>query len=508
MENHGSRPEVIEAIASGTGSSVRYSTTTGHDLLYHALLQADGASPRIVRIAMPLTDVDRVVTSLRRNLLVGLVGVSAVGLLLAFVFSQRLSRRVKRLVEFSREVAHGSFPRNFFRQSGADEINLLESNLNYMSAKIQDNVQQLVAEKEKASSILRCMIEGVLVLDRKGRVLVINEQAKRMFHVPQDQDIQGLSILELSRHPDMRKIIEEVLDFDLISGLYSKEIELHEGRWFHVNATSLRDGRSSANGSILVFHDVTEVKRLETMRSDFVANVSHELRTPLTAIRGYVETLLHNPPQDPADARYFLGIIDKHSERLGRLTDDLLTLSDLESGKAQLNLQLLDSARVVQSVLEMFWDQAKRKQVGLESIIEAGLPQVLGDFDRLQQLFINLIDNAVKYTAASGTVTVTARRAAMKNGISAVEISISDTGPGIPEKDIPRLTERFYRVDKARSRDLGGTGLGLAIVKHIAQAHRAELSIESVLHRGTTIRVLLPARAEETEKPKSFVSMF
>lgn len=498
MENYRFRPEVVEAIATGAGSSVRYSTTTGHDLLYRAFLQTDGAQRRIVRIAIPLADVEQVVDSLRRSLLAGLLGVSGVGLLLAYGFSRHLSRRVKRLVEFSRQVAQGAFPQNFFGNSGYDEINLLERQLNDMSAKIQDNVQQIVAEKEKANSILRCMIEGVLVLDPRGRVLVINEQAEKMFHVPHDRDIQGASILELSRHPEMRKTIQEVLAFDFTTDRYSKEVELHEGRWFRVNAVSLKNGQNRASGSILVFHDITEIKQFETLRSDLVANVSHELRTPLTAIRGYVETLLQNPPSDPADGRYFLGIIEKHSERLSRLTEDLLTLSDLESGKLQLDFQLLDTTRVIQSVLEMFWDQANKKQVKLQAVIEPGLPRVIGDFDRLQQLFINLVDNAVKYTPSKGTVTVQARKAAAKDSVAAIEISVSDTGPGIPEKDIPRLTERFYRVDKARSRDLGGTGLGLAIVKHIAQAHQAELRIESVLQKGTTIRVLLPAHENES----------
>ena len=213
---------------------------------------------------------------------------------------------------------------------------MVEQHLNEMSLKIRDNLQQVMAEKEKADSILRCMIEGVLVLDPRGRVLVMNEQALSMFHVPAGKDVHGVSILEISRHPEVHRILEEVLTFDFSAQLYSKQIELDEDRWFRVNAVRLRDTRGDFLGSILVFHDTTDIKRFESMRSDFVANVSHELRTPLTAIRGYVETLLHTPPSDPEDSRQFLEIIDRHSERLSRLTEDLLTLSDLESGKIQL----------------------------------------------------------------------------------------------------------------------------------------------------------------------------
>ena len=495
MENHASRPEVVEAFATGIGESVRYSTTTGYDLLYRAFLQSQSTDRRVIRVAIPLSDIEQVINSLRRTLLVAFVGFSSLGLLLSYGFSRRLSARIKRLTDFSRQVAQGMFPRNFFAKSGHDELDALERHLGEMSEKIRENVQQLVAEKEKASAILHGMTEGVLVLDPKGHMLVINHQAERMFHLPQDRDIRGASILEIVRRPEMRNIIHDVLAFDFTKSSYRKEVELHEGRWFRVNAVSFRIDEGRASGSILVFHDITEIKQVEILRSDFVANVSHELRTPLTAIRGYAETLRQSPPDDPADAQHFLSIIEKHAERLSRLTEDLLTLSDLESGKIELDFKPVDIGRVVQSVLEVLSDQANKEQVTLEQIIEPELPAVMGDVDRLQQLLINLVDNAVKYTPVNGTVTVKGLRALI-NGSCAVEVSVTDTGAGIPEQAIPRLTERFYRVDKARSRDLGGTGLGLAIVKHIAQAHRAQLKIESALHKGTMVSVLLPAAVE------------
>ena len=494
MENHGSRPEVLEAFSKSTGSSVRHSTTVGYDMLYRAFLQSDGEVRRVIRVAMPLTEIQNVISSMRWTLLGGLLFASAMGLLLAYGFSRYLTDRIKRLVNFSQELAGGTFPQNFFPGRGQDEINLLEQSLNEMSMKLRDHIDEIIAEKEKGDSILRCMFEGVLVLDPRGRVVVINERAKQIFHVTGDREPRGIPIVDLSRHPEMRKILQEVLTFDFTGERYSKEIELDEGQWFRVNAVSLRQGADTALGSILVFHDITEIKRLETVRSDFVANVSHELRTPLTAIRGYVETLLQRPPQDPKDANYFLAIIERHAERLGRLTEDLLTLSDLESGKVQVARQPVDAAQLIQRVLEVFWTQADAKKVKLKQAIEPQLAPVLGDLDRLQQLFINLVDNALKYTPAGGLVTLTASSApSTHDGEPWVEISVSDTGPGIPEKDLPRLTERFYRVDKARSRDLGGTGLGLAIVKHIVQAHKGDLKIESIMQKGTTVRIFLPA---------------
>jgi len=372
---------------------------------------------------------------------------------------------------------------------------LLERHLNEMSLHLRANLSQIIEEKEKSDSILRCMIEGVLVLDPKGRVLVMNQQARAMFHVPDELNVHGASVLEFTRHPEVYRILEEILIFDFARQTYSKEVELDDERWFRASAVRLRDTRENLQGSILVFHDITDIKRFESMRSDFVANVSHELRTPLTAIRGYVETLLHTPPTDPKDSRQFLAIIDRHSERLSRLTQDLLTLSDLESGKIQLSLQPIDASQLIQRVFEVFFDQAARKQVKLTQRVERELPKLLGDLDRLQQLFINLVDNALKYTPSAGEIILEAHSLPVQNGGGAtqIEIAVIDTGAGIPEKDLPRLTERFYRVDKARSRDLGGTGLGLAIVKHIVQAHRGELRIESVLNRGTTVRVRLMA---------------
>ncbi len=494
MENHGHRPEVIAALQSGTGSSVRYSTTVHYNMLYRAFHQTGGGRERIVRVAVPLTEIDRVTGSFHRSLLTAHALAAAGGLLLALFFSRGLRRRFQRLVQFSGRVASGVFPQNFFPDDSRDELAQVEQHLSEMSVKIRDNLQQVTAEKEKADSILRCMVEGVLVLDSRGRVLLMNDQARSMFHVPYGRSVEGLSVPEISRHPEVHQILEEVLAFDFSGQPYSKQVELDDERWFRVSAVRLRDTLSHPIGSILVFHDTTDIRRFESMRSDFVANVSHELRTPLTAIRGYVETLLHTPPADPEDGRQFLEIIDRHSERLSRLTEDLLTLSDLESGKVQLSSQALEPSQVIQRVLEVFWDHAAKKHIRLTHTIAPGLPKLAGDLDRLQQLFINLVDNAIKYTPAGGEVSLAASCAPGQNGHDGyIEIAVSDTGPGIPEKDLPRLTERFYRVDKARSRDLGGTGLGLAIVKHIVQAHQGELKIESTLKQGTTVRVRLPA---------------
>ena len=277
MENHAGRPEVVAALRDGAGSSTRYSTTVRHEMLYHAFYDNRGGTPRIVRVARPLEEIDSGMRSVRLSMFTGLLLASGLGITLAAFFSRHLSRRFRRLEQFAEQVARGSYPENFFPARGGDEITLLEQRLSEMSLKIRDNMQLVVDEKEKADSILRCMIEGVVVLDSRGQVLVMNDQAKAMFHLAQSRQVAGSSMLEISRHPELHRILAEVLAFDFTEQRYTKEVELEDERWFRVNAVWLRDFRGAALGSILVFHDITDIKRFESMRSDFVANVFHRV---------------------------------------------------------------------------------------------------------------------------------------------------------------------------------------------------------------------------------------
>ena len=501
MENHATRPEVAAALSNGQGSSLRYSTTVKHEMFYVAVRSPGQGTPRVLRVSVPLDSIEGTLSSLRHAILLGLLTLSGLGLLLALLFSRKLGLRVKRMGEFARQVSTANFPADPLRVHGEDELSVLEKNLNEMSHHLQDKIKDILSEKEKVESILRCMTEGVLVVDTHGRLILFNENARRMFKLSPTATLNGASLLEVSRHPEMKRLMEEVLACDCSTECFTKEIPLDEDKWFRVNAVSLRSGDGNPLGYVLVFHDVTELKRLETVRVDFVANVSHELRTPISAIKGYVETLLHNPPKSRETAQQFLEVIDRHSERLGRLVDDLLALSDLESGKAHVTAEKVEADSLLRRVLEIFQDHARKKAVSLSQEIAPDLPSICGDPDRLQQLLINLVDNALKYTPSQGRVSVKAQFGPGANGneLPMVEISVSDTGSGIPEKDIPRLTERFYRVDRARSRELGGTGLGLAIVKHIVQAHGGYLKIESQLQRGTTVRVFLPAMNPHTE---------
>jgi two-component system phosphate regulon sensor histidine kinase PhoR len=316
----------------------------------------------------------------------------------------------------------------------------------------------------------------------------MNRRAEDIFAIAPDTNYHGRPLIETCRDPELQELLRGTIATGVQVSLREITLAGEPKRSLAASVAPLADH----TGFVLVFHDITEIKRLETMRRDFVANVSHELRTPLTAIRGYAETLLSGALDDPVRARSFLGVIDRHSERLSRLIDDLLTLSDLELGKSPVKKEAVPLDTLVDDVVEVLGEKAHRGAVTLVKALPAGLPLLIGDGDRLQQVLINLADNAVKYTPPGGTVTIAAQ-SLPNGGAPVVEVTVTDTGSGIPAQELPRLTERFYRVDKARSRELGGTGLGLAIVKHIVQAHGGTLHIASTANVGTTVRFTIPS---------------
>ncbi|MBX3028475.1 PAS domain-containing protein [bacterium] len=359
-------------------------------------------------------------------------------------------------------------------------------------------------ERRRLQGVLGGMVEGVLVIDAQGTVLLSNRGAEELLQLPPGENYTGRPLIELTRHPDLHELVRWAVSEGGLERDSTLEVGLGgTGSYvLQVTATPVDVGPDAGRAFILVFHDITQLKRLERMRRDFVANVSHEVRTPLAAIAGYTETLLAGAVDDPERARHFLGIIERHAERLGRLVNDLLTLSDLELGRTELHRTAVDAGTIVQAAFEVLHGRAEQGGVSLVEEIAPDMPALDADQDRLEQAVLNLVDNAIKYTPPGGQVTVRTRPLALRDvpevlrrddRTSFCELVVADTGVGVPPEDLPRLTERFYRVDKARSRQLGGTGLGLAIVKHIIQAHGGTLQISSELHHGTTVRLVLPA---------------
>ena len=439
----------------------------------------------------------------------------------AFFLSRSVVQRLAELRACISLASERSLPPGLPTQR-PDELGLVEDGLGRLLHAQHERLRRLHDARQELEVVLQSMTEGVIVLDADSHIRFSNRAAYDLLELSEETDFQARPLLEFSRHPVLHELVRAVLDSPPGAEALSQEIEI-EGeppRSVAVSAIQMNVSQSpvwheehpalngqAVSGVILALHDLTELKQLEAIRADFVANVSHELRTPLTAIKGYAETLLNGALNDPPMVTRFLAIIDRHSERLSRLIDDLLTLSDLELGKTELRHDQLVCGQLIDEVFELVKDKAASGQVRLSAAVPESLPSLSGDPDRLHQVLLNLVDNAVKYTPAGGRVTVTACVAAASsvpdgNGDGTgladhgwLEVAVADTGCGIPEADIPRLTQRFYRVDKARSRELGGTGLGLAIVKHIVQAHGGFLHIESQLDRGTTMRVFLPLGA-------------
>ena len=488
VENHAGRPEVRAALAGRVGRDLRHSATIDQPLLYVALPVRDGDRiAAVLRLAVPRSAVTASYGAIHRVMLIGGLLALLVAFAIGVFVAGRVTQPVIQMQAIAREMSEGNFAARAPVRS-PDEIGVLARALNSLAQRLRDKLQDLRHEQAKVAAILDGIVEGVLAVDGRGHVVLMNERARAMFGLHLTRP-EGKPLLEVVRHVGLHELVGQcrlsgegtVVRRELrVAGLVERTVQ--------ANAVPLRLAADDP-GVVMMLHDVTELRRLEQVRTEFVANVSHELRTPLTAIQGYLETLLSGALEDREHARRFLEIVFRHTERLGRLLNDLTDLSNIELGRVILTIEPTRADDVVESVLAIMKPRAETGGVTLRAELSAGPLSVQADRDRLAQILINLEDNAVKYTPRGGRVTVSARPADGARVILAVE----DTGVGIPASDLPRITERFYRVDKARSRELGGTGLGLAIVKHLVAAHGGQLDVESEVDRGTTVRVTLPA---------------
>ncbi|HXV93839.1 MAG TPA: ATP-binding protein [Pseudonocardia sp.] len=491
LDNHRDRPEVRAALDGRVGRDLRTRGSAHVPLLYVAVPVRDAERViGVIRLALPLSAVTASFGELNQTMLAGGVVALAVAFGIGIFVAGRVTRPVVEMQAIARQMSQGQFAVRAPVRS-EDELGALGRALNVMVSRLSEQIRNLEAERAKATAILDGMVEGVVAVDGQECILLMNERARATFGVGPGRG-EGKPFLEVIRNADLHEIFRSGRT---AGGVFRRELRLVHpvDRTLRVTAVPLRLAGVEP-GLVLVIDDVTELRRLEHVRTEFIANVSHELRTPLTAIQGYLETLLGGALEEREHARRFVEIAFRHTERLGRLLNDLTDLSNIELGKVSLRLAPLPLRPVVDSVLELVAAKARDGQVTLSAEVSEAIG-VQADHDRLVQILINLVDNAVKYTPAGGTVTVRARPTAE----GSVEIGVSDTGVGIPRADLPRLTERFYRVDKARSRELGGTGLGLAIVKHLVLAHDGDLAIDSEEGRGTTVRVLLPASGGATD---------
>jgi two-component system phosphate regulon sensor histidine kinase PhoR len=490
VENHSGRREVAAALEGRRGQHLRRSATIDAPLLYVAVPVTEGSAVRgVLRLALPLSVVTSSHADVHWAMLVGAGLALTVALGIGLFVSGRVTRPVVEMEAIARRMSEGDFTARAPTRS-PDEIGRLGRALNVMSGRLRGKIEDLEHEQAKVSAVLDGMVEGVIAVDARDHVVAMNEPARALFEVDAARG-ERKPLLEVIRNADLHALLGEVRH-GAPRAVARRELVVPGAppRTVQANAVPVDLGGGDV-GVVMVLHDVSELRRLETVRTEFVANVSHELRTPLTAIHGYLETLLGGGLEEADNARRFLEIVFRHTERLGRLLEDLTDLSNIELGRIRLQLGPVVVHEVVASVVGIMSRRAETRGVALSAPRATELPEVTADHDRLEQILINLVDNAIKYTDAGGRVTVSARR--LDGGV--VEIAVADTGVGIPPADLPRITERFYRVDKARSRELGGTGLGLAIVKHLVMAHGGELTIESEPGRGTTVRFTLPTAA-------------
>jgi two-component system, OmpR family, phosphate regulon sensor histidine kinase PhoR len=487
LGSHLERPEIQEARIRGRGSATRYSRTLKEEMIYVALpIQKGSDIIGYIRLARPLSDVRKTIEEFTAILLQSFLIILVSSVFVAFLFSRKLTTPIRDMEHFTERLRSGETPGTLMIHS-SDEIGQLAENINYMVDELQKRIAALQEEKAKVEAAFSSALDGVLILDHQGRIETVNRGMWTMIG-ERYRDLVGKTPLEAFRNLGLQKALDQYRNGGVP---VSQEVELGEEEpiMLDVSITPVRGVDAAEGKTMLVFHDMTRLKKLERMRVDFVANVTHEIKTPLTAILGFVETLQEGAIEDPETAKKFLSTIARHAERLNRLVEDLLTISNTELGEIHFSFESVALPGIAQSVLHMIQQKTGEKKIRIASAIPEDIPLIRADRDRLSKILINVLDNAVKFTPEGGTVSLSAAPASGNE----VVVKIADTGIGIPRDEIPRLGERFYRVDKTRSRELGGTGLGLSIVKHLMAAHKGRIEIESQLGRGTIVSLYFPA---------------
>jgi len=482
LENHASRPEVVAAREQGFGTSQRYSTTVDTDMLYVAV-RASHPVVRYVRLALPLTDVDEQLAAIRRAAVTAMAVAIPLALIVAWVLSAPLARRVQAIASVADRYSAGDLSRSTY-DYGTDELGTVARALDTSVQELGGRLEELSRDRARMGAILAGMVEGVLVVDRQGRLQLVNRAAQEMLRV--DASATSRSYLEVIRHPDIASQLTRALGGE-DAGRQEVALTRDPGRTFVARAAPVSG--SGGGGAVLVLHDITDLRRADQIRRDFVANVSHELRTPLTAIRGYVEALL-DEPVDAEGTQKFLEIIARHTTRMERLVKDLLRLARLDARQEVLEMARCDVRQIFSGVIADLSPtiEAKGQRVAID--VPQDATQVDGDPAKLHDIVRNLVENAVNYSPDGADVKLAASR---ENG--KYTITVADSGPGIPPEDLSRVFERFYRVDKSRSRP-GGTGLGLAIVKHLVELHGGEARAENAPAGGAVFTVTMPVASD------------
>ncbi|MDL1959254.1 MAG: cell wall metabolism sensor histidine kinase WalK [Deltaproteobacteria bacterium] len=486
MDNHVDRPEFIKALTGPSGTSTRYSRTLEKDMMYVGIpIKKKNHILAVIRTSVPVNDIDLVLKSIKTKIAFGVLIVALFAAMLSLFVSRRITRPIEQIKSWADSIARGEFQ---LRPPVAEseEIGALSDALNRMAVELREHIDIVMRQRNEIEAVLSSMVEGVIAVDMEERIISMNHAAAKMFGCD-PAEAQGRSIQEVVRNTVLQQFVKNALSSQKA---VEKEIVLssESDRFLNGHGTLLCDAEGKQIGALIVLNDVTRLLRLEKIRREFVANVSHEIKTPITAIKGFVETLRDGAVENHEDAERFLEIIGKHVDRLEAIIEDLLNLSRIEQ-EAEREKVVLDEGRlkdVLDTAIQVCEASAMAKKIEIE-LSCAG--EIVAELDPtlLEQAVVNLIDNAIKYSSEESAIWIDALQRENET-----LISVRDQGCGIEKKHLPRLFERFYRVDKARSRQLGGTGLGLAIVKHIAQAHGGHVTVESIPGKGSTFSIHLP----------------
>jgi len=487
MENHRDRPEIANAFVRGRGLITRFSSTMGTSMMYVATLsEYDSENPVLIRTAIPVTFIEQVLYDIRvKMIIIGLIVAVFAGLVSWFV-SRRLSHPLEQLIKGAARFAAGDLDERLPVSESSREIAALTEAMNEMAVQLNQRINTVTRQRKEQEAILSSMIEGVLAVDNDMRVFNLNSAAAKLLHL-EPADALGRTLHEIVRNTTLQKLVTGTIGSKKPD---QKELVLtgREEQYVQASSTILHDAVGSEIGAVVVLNDVTRIRKLENVRREFVANVSHELKTPITSIKGFVETLIDGAVDNPDDARRFLETISRQADRLDAIIEDLLSLSRVEQGAEQDKIELSQEkiSPVLETAVQSCEAQASAKNIKINLEADSNLSARL-NAHLLEQAVINLITNALAHSESGGEITLWAVKTH-----DSIDIIMTDYGCGIAPENLPRLFERFYRVDKARSREAGGTGLGLAIVKHIVLAHGGQVSVESKIGKGSSFYIHLP----------------
>jgi two-component system phosphate regulon sensor histidine kinase PhoR len=490
MLNHAKRPEMAQAMEGRVGHDERRSSTLQQSMMYVAVpIVEEGKTVAVVRTAFSITHIEELLRTVYVHIALGGLTIAVLGAVISFVVYRKIVRPLEDIRHGVERFARGEFSEKI-PVSDSEEVGALARAMNEMAEQLDDRIKTIIRQRNEQEAALSSMVEGVIAVDTSERLITVNQAAARILGVAQES-ARGRTIREIARNVDLQRFVSEALSVD--SPREGNVVLREEGgeRFLQVHGAALRDARGDRIGAVIVLNDVTRLRRLENLRREFVANVSHELKTPITSIKGYLETLLEGALDNREETERFLGVVVKHADRLNTIIEDLLLLSRIEQDaeSAMLEKQEAHLPDLLREAAEDCAVKAAEKSIAIEINCPDDLTAPV-NVPLCTQAVVNLIDNAIKYSESGATVRVEA----IRKGGEAL-ISVHDDGCGISLEHLPRLGERFYRVDKARSRKQGGTGLGLAIVKHIVEAHGGAFSVESTVGRGSSFHIRLPLGA-------------